>query len=237
MLTRLAYAIVGIVVVGLSFSATLFTLNLWSGYPLSDPIATASIPAAAPAQPVAAAATAAPGGIQETPFNALPKIQTAGFQWGGIAHLNVQPVGGMPVVTGQPILQLVATPQDGFHTLAGQFSGLNKNQVYRVTAWVKTKGGGNIELEAGDQSTGLPLNHAVAIFNLADHVVLSGDGSNKERGVEQGPNGWQKVWLHLMTSNGEIVVTLRPTSGGTVTYRGDGRLGVILGGVEVDPQG
>jgi hypothetical protein len=40
-----------------------------------------------------------------------------------------------------------------------------------------------------------------------------------------------------MTSNGEIIVTLRPTSGDTVTYRGDGRLGVILGGVKVDPQG
>src|SRR5580700_7875239 len=73
MLSRLAYGIVGIVVVALSFSATLFTLNLWSGYPLSDPISTASIPAAAPT----AAAATAPGAGSETPFNALPKIETA----------------------------------------------------------------------------------------------------------------------------------------------------------------
>jgi hypothetical protein len=235
MLSKLAYGIVGLVVVALSFSATLFTLDLWSVYPLSDPITTGSIPAAPSA--TSAAVAAAPGGISETPLNALPKTETAGFQWGGIAHLNVQPVGGMPVVTGQPILQLIATPQDGFHTLAGQFSGLNKKQVYRITAWVKSEGGGNIELEAGDQTTGLPVNHAVAIFNLANNAVLSGDGSNKERGVERGPNGWQKIWLDLMTSNGEIIITLRPTSGDTVTYRGDGRLGVILGGVKVDPQG
>src|SRR5258707_9049799 len=104
MLSRLAYGIVGIVVVALSFSATLFTLDLWSGYPLSDPISTASIPAAPPATPAAAAA-AAPGVTSETPFNALPKIETAGFQWAGIAHLNVQPETGRSIVTRQPIIR------------------------------------------------------------------------------------------------------------------------------------
>jgi hypothetical protein len=44
------------------------------------------------------------------------------------------------------------------------------------------------------------------------------------------------VWLDMMTSNGDIVVALRPTVGGGVIFKGDGRLGVILGGVEVDPQ-
>ena len=92
MLSRLAYGIVGLVVVALSFSATLFTLNLWSGYPLSDPTSTASIPAvpaAAPAAVAPAAAAGAPGATSETQFNALPKIETAGFQWAGIAHLRM----------------------------------------------------------------------------------------------------------------------------------------------------
>jgi hypothetical protein len=235
MLSRLAYGIVGIVVVALSFSATLFTLNLWSGYPLSDPISTASVPAAAPA--ASAAAAASPSVTSETPFNALPKIETAGFQWVGIAHLNVQSESGTSVVTGQPITRIVATPQDGFHTLAGQFSGLNKNQVYRVMAWVKPTGGSNIELEASDQANGQTLNHAVAIFNLANHAVISADGEMKERGIDQGPDGWQKIWLDLMTSAGQIVISLRPINGSAVTYKGDGRLGVVLGGVEANPQG
>ena len=235
MLSRLAYGIVGIVVVALSFSATLFTLNLWSGYPLSDPISTASIPAAPAAAPAAAAAADAPGATSETAFNALPKIETAGFQWAGIAHLNVQPETGTSVVAGQTIIRIVATPQDGFHTLAGQFSGLNKNQVYRVLAWVKPTGGSNIELEASDQANGQPLNHAVAIFNLANNAVISADGAMKERGIDQGPDGWQKIWLDLMTSAGQIVISLRPINGGAITYKGDGRLGVVLGGVEANP--
>lgn len=232
MLSRLAYGIIGLVVVALSFSATLFTLNLWSGFPVSDPTSTASIPAAAPA-----AAADAPGATSETQFNALPKIESAGFQWAGIAHLNVQPETGTSVVTGQPIMRIVATPQDGFHTLAGQFSGLNKNQVYRVVAWVKPTGGSNIELEASDQASGQPLNHAVAIFNLVSHAVISAEGAMKERGIEKGPDGWQKIWLDLMTSAGQIVISLRPINGGAVTYKGDGRIGVVLGGVEADPQG
>jgi hypothetical protein len=237
MLSRLAYGIVGLVVVALSFSATLFTLNLWSGYPLSDPISTASILAAPAAAPAAAAAADAPVATSETAFNALPKIETAGFQWAGIAHLNVQPETGTSVVAGQTIIRIVATPQDGFHTLAGQFNGLNKNQVYRVLAWVKPTGGSNIELEASDQANGQPLNHAVAIFNLANNAVISADGAMKERGIDKGPDGWQKIWLDLMTSAGQIVISLRPINGGAITFKGDGRLGVVLGGVEADPQG
>ena len=151
--------------------------------------------------------------------------------------MNVQAESGASVVTGQPIMRLVATPQDGFHTMAGQFSGLNRNQVYRVTAWVKPAGGGNVELEASDQSNGQTLNHAVAIFNLSNRAVVSADGAVKERGIDQGPDGWQKIWLDVMTTGGQIVVSLRPVDGGAVTYKGDGRLGVILGGVEADPQG
>src|SRR5580704_17019535 len=175
MLSRLAYGIVGLVVVALSFSATLLALNTWSGNSDFDvpftasirPVAPAPSPSAAPALPAAASPSSV--AVRETPVEALPKVQSQGFQWNAVAHLLVQPATSTPVVAGQPVLRLVPSPQDGFHTLGGQFSGLNKNQVYRVTAWVKPEGGGNVQLEAGDQSTGLPLNHAVAIFNLANH--------------------------------------------------------------------
>jgi hypothetical protein len=226
MLSRLAYAIVGSAVVAASFSGTLFALNWWSGNLSYDPPFTASIPAVPPS---------APDILRETGQNALPKIESKTFRWVGVDHLNVQPQSGAPVVTGQPILRLLSTPQDGFHLLAGQFNGLDKNRVYRLTVWVKPEAGGNIQFEA--QANGQPPNHAVAIFNLASHAVLSTDSAPKGRGVDEGPDGWEKVWLDLMTTDGHIDVAIRPANGNTLTYRGDGRLGVSLGGVEASPQG
>ena len=156
MLSRLAYAIIGSVVVAASFSGTLFALNWWSGNSSYDPLFTASIPSAPTARPQEPAPSARPVRPErrrkETPADALPKVQTRGFQWAAMAHLLVRPETGPAVVAGQPVLRVVASPQDGFHTLGGQFSGLNKNQVYRVTAWVKATGGGNIQLELGDQA-------------------------------------------------------------------------------------
>jgi hypothetical protein len=174
--------------------------------------------------------------MPETPVEALPRVDGGGFQWAGIAHLHVEPQTGTSVVAGQPILKLVTTPQDGYHTIAGQFRGLSKSQVYRVTAWVKPEAGGSVELETSDGAIGQPFNHAVAIFNLGARAVIDTDVAAKQRGIDRGPNNWRKVWLDMMTSNGDIIVALRPTVGGGVSFKGDGRLGVILGGVEVDPQ-
>ena len=92
MLSRLAYTIVGIVIVALSFGAMMFTLNLWSGYPIANAVSAAGMRPA-------------------------PQLKSVSVSY---THLRI-----------------VATPQDGFHTLAGQFNGLNKNQVYRVMAWVR----------------------------------------------------------------------------------------------------
>jgi hypothetical protein len=233
MLSRLAYGIVGIVVVALSFSATLFALNKWFNNSNSDLLFTATIPSARPAPP---APQAAPAAAQEAPIDALPKVQSQGFQWAANAHLLIRPETGAPVVAGQPVLRLFATPQDGFHTLAGQFSGLNKNQVYRVTAWVKPEGG-NIQLEVGNQAPGQPIHHLAAIFSLSNHTVLDGDTPVKDGGIDQGPDGWEKIWLNVMTSDGHLDVTLRPTNGNVLTFKGDGNLGMILGGVEANPRG
>jgi hypothetical protein len=239
MLSRLAYGIVGIVVVALSFSATLFALNKWSTNSGSDLLFTASIPSARPAPPAPPASPAplaTPAVAQVAATDALPKVQSQGFQWAAIAHLTIQPETGAPVVPGQPVLRLVATPQDGFHTLAGQFSGLNKNQVYRVTAWVKAQGG-NVQLEVGNQAPGQPIHHLAAIFNFSNHTVLDGDTPVKDGGIDQGPDGWEKIWLNVLTSDGHLDVTLRPANGNVLTYKGDGSLGMILGGVEANPHG
>ena len=239
MLSRLAYGIVGIVVVALSFTATLFALNAWSNNSASDQLFTASIPSTRPAPPAASAPPAPAATIlaaQEAAPDALPKVQSRGFQWAAIAHLVIRPETAAPVVAGQPVLRLVATPQDGFHTLAGQFSGLNKNQVYRVTAWVKP-GSGNIQLEVGNQAQGQPVHHLAAIFSFSNHTVLDGGTPVKDGGINQGPDGWQKIWLNVMTSDGRLDVSLRPTNGNVLTFKGDGSLGVILGGVEANPLG
>jgi hypothetical protein len=243
MLSRLAYGIVGLVVVALSFSATLFALNTWSGNSDFDVPFTASIRSALPASsPAAAPASPAPASpvavaVGETPVEALPKVQSRGFQWNNVAHLLVQPATSTPVVTGQPVLRLVPSPHDGFHTLAGQFSGLNKNQIYRVTAWVKAEGGGNVQLEVSDEpAAGQPPHHLSAVFSLANHTVRDGDVVIKEGGFDQGPDGWQKIWLNLLTSDGHVDVTVRPANGDNLTYKGNSSLGLILGGVEANPR-
>jgi hypothetical protein len=41
----------------------------------------------------------------------------------------------------------------------------------------------------------------------------------------------------VMTSDGRLDVSLRPTNGNVLTFKGDGSLGVILGGVEANPLG
>lgn len=235
MLSRLAYAILGIVVVALSFSATLFALNLWSGHQIAEELAqeitTASIPSASPAAPAPEA-----GAPQEASANTLPRLAGSGFQWIGLNHLNIRIASTASVVKGQPILQLTPTVQDGYHTLGGQISGLNKDHAYRITAWVKPTGGGNVEVEVADRPNGQSLHYATGLFDLSGHRVLGGQSDAKQRGIDQGPDDWQRVWLEVTTSDGQFNLAIRPASGALATFQGDGRLGVLLGGVEVTPR-
>jgi hypothetical protein len=235
MLSRLAYAIVGIFIVALSFSATLYALNQWSVNSDSGQLFTASIRSASP--PVVTSATAPTDVGQETPIDALPKISNAGFRWVEIDHLKAQSEDARPLVSGQPIMRLIASPQDGAHLLAGQFSGLKKDRIYRVTAWIKSEGRGNLQVEIYDHGTSQQAHYMQALFDLSDRKVLRGNGSTETRGIDQETDGWQKVWLDLTTSDGQIVFVLRPASGVETSYPGDGRVGLILGGIQADPKG
>jgi hypothetical protein len=227
MLSKLAYAVVGLAIVALSFSATLFVLNQWSNESASEPLYTSSIRSVV-STPAAVSATAQ--STDETPLNALPRLQGSGFSWIGVARLNVRTESGLPVVAGQPILRLTPTSQTAPHTLAGQFNGLSRNHVYRVTAWVKSADGGNVEFEITDEPSGQTLRHAAAVFNLSTRAVQSEDNTGKPRGLEQGPDGWQKVWLELTTGDGQIVVAVRPSNADTP--KGGGNPAMLLGGVE-----
>ena len=137
-------------------------------------------------------------------------------------------------MSGQPVLRLTAIPKDNRHTLAVRLTGLNKNQTYRVSAWVKSVAGANIELAAFDRpDTDKPVNNGDAVFDLHNHQVLEASGI-QDSDIEQHPNYWQKVWIKVATSDGQLLVAIRPIKD-RLLYPGDGKLGLILGGIEAEP--
>ena len=171
---------------------------------------------------------------QVTALSALPELAMPGFRWEVVRGLNVQAVNADAMVSGQPVLRLIATPNDQGHTLAVRLTGLNKNQTYRVSAWVKSVAGGNVELAALDRpDTDKPVNNGDAVFDLHNHQVLEVSGIQGSD-IEQHPNYWQKVWINLATSDGQLLVAIRPIKD-RLLYPGDGKLGLILGGIEVGP--
>ena len=166
---------------------------------------------------------------QETTLAELPEVTTDGVTWIGITGLHAERADGDPVVMGQSVLRLVAVPTEGRHYLAAQSTGLDKNRVHRITAWVKAAPGVKVELELGDGSTNYE-----AIFDPARRRVTSSTpGLNG--GVEQGPHGWQKIWIDLATVKDQLVVVFGIVSRDRSTFKGDGGLGVTFGGVEVAP--
>lgn len=228
MQSKTAYVIVGIFIVALSFGATLFALNLWSGNPTTLVTFELFSPTASSVPSSTAVVT------HDTALAELPNPGGSGFTWYTVRGLNVQAVDDTPVVRGQQILRLIATPNDGAHSLVARYSGLSKNQVYRVTSWVKPQAGGNVELAALDQPDGNPVNNGDVIFDPSSKTILSAAGV-KARGFEQGPGNWQKVWLDIATSDGQFLVAIRAASGDTNSFKGDGTLGLILGGIQVAP--
>jgi hypothetical protein len=112
-------------------------------------------------------------------------------------------------------------------------TGLDKNRTYRISAWVKPVAGGNVQLAAYDSpDADKPPNDGGAVFDLYNHQVLDESGV-QGRDVEQHPNYWQKVWINLATSDGQLLVVVRPVNRRRLLFTGDGKLGLILGGIEV----
>src|SRR5262249_10544467 len=115
----------------------------------------------------------------ETAVADLPPLTTSGFAFIGIRGLNVEVEAGEAVVVGQPILRLVTVPTTGRHYFAAQSRTLNKNQVYRITAWVKDPAGVNVEMQVSDELAprhGTPANYGNAIFDPAARTMSSSPG-------------------------------------------------------------
>jgi hypothetical protein len=197
--------------------------------PPAPPPATETIP---PEEPSASG----PVITKETALADLPPLTTSGFAFIGIQGLNAEVEAGEAVVVRQPILRFVAVPMTGRHYFAAQSTTLNKNQVYRITAWIKDPVGVKIEMQVSDELSprhGVPANYGNAIFDPAARTVSSSLGRLKGRGVEQGPDGWQKIWVDLATADGEFVLAFNLLSKEGGEFKGDGRLGLTFGGIEV----
>jgi hypothetical protein len=181
--------------------------------------------------------TSGPVITKETVLADLPPLTTSGFAFIAIQGLNAEVEAGDAVVVGQPILRLVTVPTTGRHYFAAQSTMLNKNQVYRIAAWVKDPAGVKIEMQVSDElrpRRGTPANYGSAIFDPAARRVLSSSGHLKGRGIEQGPDGWQKIWVDLASADGEIVLAFGFfSSQAGNSFKGDGRLGLTFGGIEV----
>jgi hypothetical protein len=195
----------------------------------APPPATETIP---PGEPSASG----PVITKETALADLPPLTTSGFAFIGIQGLNAEVEAGAPVVAGQPILRLVAVPTTSRHYFAAQSTTLNKNQVYRITAWVKDPAGVKIEMQVSDELAprhGTPTNYGTAIFDPVARTVSSSPGRLKGRGIEQGADGWQKIWVDLATAGGEMVLAFGLVGKDRREFKGDGRLGLAFGGIEV----
>ena len=166
---------------------------------------------------------------QETSLAELPKVTTEDFAFIGTQGLNVKVGAGRPVVAGQPILDLVAVPTDGRHYLAAQSTRFDNNRVYRITAWVKAPAGLKVQLEVRDginSRNGKPANYGVAIFDPTTRSVSTSSTTLKGRGIEQGPDQWQKIWVDLATADGQFVLALGVADrDGKTSFKGNGRLG------------
>jgi hypothetical protein len=170
---------------------------------------------------------------KETVLADLPPLTTSGFAFIGIQGLNAVVEAGEAVVAGQRILRLVAVPTTGRHYFAARTTTLHKNQIYRITAWVKDPVGVKIEMQVSDELSprhGVPANYGNAIFDPAARTVSSSPGRLKGRGIEQGPDGWQKIWVDLATAGGELALGFGLIKASE--FKGHGPPGLTFGGIE-----
>jgi hypothetical protein len=119
------------------------------------------------------------------------------------------------------------------HTVAAQVGGLAQNKRYRVTAWVRPQAGTNFGIGARDQvDKPNGPNYARVTFDLSNRKILTSDG-NARAGIEQ-VGEWLTAWIDLPTTDGQYVVNSYIYSNAQFSFAGDGKLGVLLGGVAVD---
>jgi acyl carrier protein len=147
--------------------------------------------------------------IRELP--PLPETPSEPRQWHLIEGLNAEVIEGTPMVTGQHIMRLAAAGPEGRHALGARFGGFSPGGIYRAIAWVKTEPGVRVMIEARDSEdplTGKPSNYGVARSNLAAHSIVDVTGDIFNSGMETAEDGWQKIWVELRSSDGQVFVLM-----------------------------
>jgi pimeloyl-ACP methyl ester carboxylesterase len=175
--------------------------------------------------------------IRELP--PLPQAPSEPRQWHLIEGLNAEVIEGSPMVTGQHIMRLAAAGPEGRHALGARFGGFSHGGTCRAIAWFKTEPGVRVMIEARDTHdplTGKPSNYGVASFNLADRSIVNRTGDILNSGMEAAQDGWQKIWVELRSSDGQVFVLMGLLEGGNNRHvfkeRGQE---VTFGGFEIIP--
>jgi hypothetical protein len=218
----------GLAIVVISFVTTLYVMDRLAppAPPLSS-VDAGSSHSAQTSEPTIAA-------TQASTVVDLPKPGAHGSKWIEIIQLNAKVPSETPVIAGQPILRLTAVPMNGRHYLAAEVTGLEKNRLYKITAWVKSDTGANFEIEASDRAME-GESYGNALFSLAGANLLSSRGT-PNTGIEGGAQGWRKAWLDLPTTTGNMVISMNVINGDAANFQGDGKLEITMGGFSVDAQ-
>jgi hypothetical protein len=180
--------------------------------------------------------------LPETLIDQLP-ILPASYNWEVLWGLNVKPSDDAAVVAGQRPLQLTAVPptvpanEPNRHAVAIHCDGLTAGAGYRITAWVRSAAGTNVQLEvrdSNDTKTGQPADYGEARFNLAAHTTLSATDGLRH-GVDQAASGWSKVWVDLKTADGRFyaLVGLLENGSNQHVFNATGQQQIEFGGVEL----
>jgi hypothetical protein len=158
-------------------------------------------------------------------------------QWDVIEGLNAEVIQESSVVNGQRIMRLAAAGPEGRHALGARFGGFSPGKVYRAIAWVRTEPDVRVMIEARDTvdpHTGKPPNYGVARFDLAGRSVVNRTGDILSSGMEAADDGWQKIWVDLRSSDGElfVLIGLLEGSNNRHVFRERGQE-VTFGGIQI----
>lgn len=147
---------------------------------------------------------------RETALAELPPLPSPQV-WDGITGLAAIPVDTPRIVADFQVLQLVAAAPEGVHSLSMRSSGHVAGGVYRATIWVGAPSNANMRLMVRDSEnpqTRSPTNEIDVKVDLRSLAVIEPHGNMLGCGAEQQADGWQRIWVDLQSSDGNIVAAL-----------------------------
>jgi hypothetical protein len=178
-----------------------------------------------------------------TPLSELPPLPERA-RWDLVWGLRVEAIESERPVASHPVLRLTAVHTNDpavqhRHALSECIDGLVAGGAYRVSLWVKSIDGTNVQLHLRDSigaEAGRPGSEGEARYSLLSSSAMTINGL-PSAGVALEAGGWRKVWADITTNDGRIYVLLGllRKSDNTHAYEGNGEQ-LLFGGIEVSPQ-